>query len=389
MWVRSSSAAALVAAFAVAIGYAQDPEEPLRIVKERTFSFDMRLDPATSSVAANTGAAGIAWSVEVRNRVPQGGALDGIRVEVRFDAPPAPGHTLRVLDGSDREVETFENPPQHLWTREVADGLAKLELRRRTAGPSPGATLAYAHHVVPLEMQAITGLNQIIFDIANTPPRIRRLGKSVARLRFMVAGEGQATCTAFLVGARLILTNEHCISNDAERASALVDFNYDSDGTAPSGLRVDTIIASSAALDYSLLRLASDPPDPTQRLYFAPANWKWAEAPQLHALVIVQHPSGLPKAVSITDCQLAGLNRIGVRRGDASDFGHLCDTLGGSSGSPVMDWLTGLVVGLHHFGFVAGSRDPVNQAVAHTRILADVAVKNGSAHAEMIQPAKP
>ena len=88
----------------------------------------------------------------------------------------------------------------------------------------------------------------------------------------------------------------------------------------------------------------------------------------------------------MADCQLAGVDRVGVKKDDKSDFGHKCDTLGGSSGSPVMDWTTGLVVGLHHFGFLAGSPNPVNQAVAFRRVLADIAVKAPAAHAEMLLP---
>jgi hypothetical protein len=186
-----------------------------------------------------------------------------------------------------------------------------------------------------------------------------------------------------------VLTNQHCISNDEERTSALVDFNYDIEGTPTSDIRVAEIVAADPGLDYALLRLASDPPAGTARLYFAPTDWKWTPAPDLHPLVIVQHPSGAPKHASIADCRLSGLDRVGVKPGDRCDFGHLCDTLGGSSGSPVMDWQSGLVVGLHHFGFIEGSNDPVNQAVLYTRILAHVLTLNKMAHAEMIAPRPP
>ena len=38
----------------------------------------------------------------------------------------------------------------------------------------------------------------------------------------------------------------------------------------------------------------------------------------------------------------AGDARVGVLPGEPTDFGHLCDTLGGSSGSPVLDWSSGV-----------------------------------------------
>lgn len=383
MWVRFAS---LLVLALIAVDGARSPaQDALVIVRERTFSYDMRVAPETLQVAPASGAPGVAWRQEVRSRFLQGGGRDGIRVEVRFDRAPAAGDSLRVLDQAGREVEVLTGLPPHLWTREVPGGVAIVELVRGAAGDSPGATLRYAHHVNPIERQAISGPNQLR-RISEAPARIRGLGRAVARLRFMIAGEGQATCTGFLVGTRLLLTNEHCISGEAERSSALVDFDYDEPGPPPTGIRVLAVIATSAGLDYSLLRLSADPPATAGRLYFAPDGWQWALPPARHPLVIVQHPSGRPKEASIADCQLAGLDRVGVTPGDRSDFGHLCDTLGGSSGSPVMDWTTGLVVGLHHFGFHAGSRDPVNQAVVHTRILAHVRSADAAAHAEMARP---
>jgi hypothetical protein len=385
MWAPFVSLLALLTLAAAAGGARGVSQDALVIVRERTFSYDMRLAPETLAVPPSSGAPGAAWRREVRSQFLQGGGRDGIRVEISFDGMPAAADSLRVLDPAGREIEVLSTLPRQLWTREVPGGVAIIEFVRGAAGASPGATLRYAHHVNPIEQQAITGRNQLR-RIADAPARIRTLGRAIARLRFMVPGEGQATCTGFLVGSRLLLTNEHCISNDAERASALADFNYDQPGPPPAGIRVQAIVAKDAGLDYSLLRLAADPPAAAGRLYFAPDGWQWALPPARHPLVIVQHPSGRPKEVSIADCQLAGLDRIGVTPGDASDFGHLCDTLGGSSGSPVMDWTTGLVVGLHHFGFHPGSPDPVNQAVVHTRILAHVRASDAAAHAEMARP---
>ena len=52
------------------------------------------------------------------------------------------------------------------------------------------------------------------------------------------------------------------------------------------------------------------------------------------------------------------------------DFGHRCDTLGGSSGAPVLDLQSGRIVGLHHWGYLDSDPDPVNQAV-HFRLILD------------------
>ena len=87
--------------------------------------------------------------------------------------------------------------------------------------------------------------------------------------------------------------------------------------------------------------------------------------------MIIQHPGGEPKKFSLEGCVVAGLQRAGASA-EPTDFGHECDTKGGSSGSPVFDRTTGRVVGLHHFGFREGLDEPVNQAVEIGRILGDL-----------------
>jgi V8-like Glu-specific endopeptidase len=69
--------------------------------------------------------------------------------------------------------------------------------------------------------------------------------------------------------------------------------------------------------------------------------------------------------------------------GGATDFGHLCDTLGGSSGSPVLDRQSGRLVGLHHLGIPPGAADPVNQAVHIGQVLEDVKTRIPALHAEI------
>ena len=198
--------------------------------------------------------------------------------------------------------------------------------------------------------------------------KVKQWAPGIARLRFMVP-QGEGLCTGFLVGADLLMTNQHCISTDAEVQSAIVEFGFDSRAAKPKRFRVSKIEATDFDLDYSLLRLSGTPPSPYVRLHFGTAPG------EKEALTIIQHPGGEPKQVSFfPNCAAGTLTLPGREKAD-TDFGHVCDTLGGSSGSPVLGWSTGKVVGLHHLGFVPGVKDPQNQAVHIKQILDDIKTK--------------
>jgi hypothetical protein len=392
MWARFSSTI-VVLACATTTSHAQ---QVLRIARAEVMSLDMKTEPvAIGNHAATQGATGVVWEHVVPDRAPVSEAsgqprlLEDIRLLVRFDSPLPSGHVLRFFDSNGAEVDSLRPgagaTATEFWSKNLPGARPRVSLTREQQGATPAATIFFAYKVLPAEKQSISPPNQLM-PASDAPPRLRQLGKPVARLRFMILNEGEATCTTFVVGDRLLLTNQHCISNDEERASALVDFNYDSEDSPLTALRVSAIVSKSRELDYALLRLATEPPPNTGRLYFAPSQWQWNAAPNPHPLAIVQHPSGLPKAVSIAECVLDGPSRVGVTPGDNTDFGHQCDTLGGSSGSPVMDWKSGLVVGLHHFGFVSGVNHPVNQAVLFTRILEQIRKDDAQAHADMIRP---
>ena len=84
-------------------------------------------------------------------------------------------------------------------------------------------------------------------------------------------------------------------------------------------------------------------------------------------MVMIQHPAGRPKQVSIVNCKVMGARVAGVTSA-LTDFGHGCDTLNGSSGSPAIDIQTGRVLGLHHLGYLP-TDEPVNRAVQIQQIL--------------------
>lgn len=197
---------------------------------------------------------------------------------------------------------------------------------------------------------------------------IEEAGESVARLRIVGDHGGMYVCTGFLVAPDLLLTNQHCIASEAEMRSALVDFDYDGAGAPFTTVRLKELCASDYALDYALVRLEA--PAGREFLPLAPG----APLDDGQPLVIVQHPAGEPKQVSLRGCEVDGAHLRGRGSGAAlTDFGHPCDTLKGSSGSPVLDRAGRRVVGLHRLGFRPDSGLLVNSAVYIDRVLDHVA----------------
>ena len=111
-------------------------------------------------------------------------------------------------------------------------------------------------------------------------------------------------------------------------------------------LDVDT----NGTLDYWLLTLSGDPVGNYGHLRLDPRPLDADEV-----IYIPQHPGGSPKKLGIESdqntgnlCRIDDTNRNG--RGSDTDTGYLCDTEGGSSGSPVLAESSHEVVALHHFG---------------------------------------
>jgi hypothetical protein len=201
--------------------------------------------------------------------------------------------------------------------------------------------------------ESIDGRNQLR-SIIGQDDWIVDLGASVARLRFVGDDGWNYVCTAFLVSSDLMLTNQHCIATQAEAQSALVDFDFNEDGRIGRTVRLSQLLDTDYALDYSVVRLS----EPVDR---GPLRLGLTHPAEKERLLIIQHPAGEPKQVSIDDCTV-GWPLVAGRGSEKTDFGHHCDTMGGSSGSPVLQFGSRRVVGLHHLGTTPFSSELSNRA---------------------------
>lgn len=173
--------------------------------------------------------------------------------------------------------------------------------------------------------------------------------RSVMKYSF-VSGSSTYLCTAALINnvredaTPYLLTANHCVSTVSEAESAVFMFNYESESCTPTGnpayqsISAADLVAtpSSWSLDFSLLKLSSDPPA-DYNVYYSGWNRSTVAATKT---VTIHHPSGDIKKISFDNDPPV----IGNYGGGTVTNSHwnivewdLGTTEGGSSGSPLYD----------------------------------------------------
>lgn len=147
------------------------------------------------------------------------------------------------------------------------------------------------------------------------------------------------SCTGTMISSDLFITANHCVG--ATITTRFVAFNYerDVDGSLLPQSHYPIVevaeTGSGAGLDYAILRLDGAPGDAFGWAQINPADPGTGEL-----LTILQHASGAPKRVHVG--HLAG------QRGNYATYADI-DTLGGSSGSGVLD-SNGAISAIHTNG---------------------------------------
>jgi hypothetical protein len=288
-------------------------------------------------------------------------SASALRLHFVVTAPAAtPSWALEVLDKKDKKIWSYSavtDQSADFWSDEIPGEVAKV--RVFAVAELPELRLKIDRIIVSQKPTEGRGLTvDKLKSINDAIPAIQAWGRSVARLVFVRDGGGQVLCTGFLIAADLFMTNNHCIRTPTEMSSGLAEFDFDRANAIPVTLRFNKIVDTNLDLDFTLLRLAT----PTDR---PPFTFDTSGGPR--DMVMIQHPAGRPKQVSIANCKVMGPRVAGVTPA-LTDFGHGCDTLNGSSGAPAIDIQTGRVLGLHHLGYLP-TDEPVNRAVQIQQIL--------------------
>ncbi|MBZ4331525.1 serine protease [Corallococcus interemptor] len=183
-------------------------------------------------------------------------------------------------------------------------------------------------------------------------------------------------CTAWLVSNDVVITNNHCVGSASEAVGARVSFNYE-DGVA-SASRVwyscATFIKTWSTDDMTALRCAAvNGQLPGQVYGFLTVSG--TNAATNDSVYVVNQNCDYYTTPSCTPTKKSSPGKVLNGSYSTTDISYDADTLGGSSGSPVISTATNQVVALHHIGIGGNSqgRGTANTGVKATRVKARLA----------------
>lgn len=179
--------------------------------------------------------------------------------------------------------------------------------------------------------------------------------KAKAVCRLLIGGS--SLCTGWLLGSEgNLMTNNHCIgsASDAQNTDFIFNYQYENctgstNATSDVVASSSTFIKTSSSLDYTLVKL---PVNPTNTYgYLSLSSVATSVGDRIY---IPQHPGGRRKEISVktdTDPSAGGFSRVSSSSsGSGRQVTYFADTEGGSSGSPVLDYNSNLVIGIHNTG---------------------------------------
>ncbi|MCP2250794.1 trypsin-like serine peptidase [Lentzea aerocolonigenes] len=248
--------------------------------------------------------------------------------------PDATGFWAMSITGS-TAVVSLKNPLSRVRIDKITRGYTEAEM---SSQPS---------------VQSICGTNDYKDAVCYQSSNPTEWGKTASVAKLL--RNGSSLCTAWRVGPNnRMLTNNHCFTS---RTGIEVWFNYQCPtcgGTASAAVTkvlVDQVLKTDAGLDYTLFSVQN---------FAAISSFGYLEldarVPAVgEEMYIVGHPAGKLKKLSLRDNNNGGgycvVRAVRVNGNvSQSDISYMCDTEGGSSGSPVLSRRTHKVIGLHHFG---------------------------------------
>jgi hypothetical protein len=304
---------------------------------------------------------------------------------LKLELPP--GDTVTVSDPKGIEVHTYPDVSGYttdgekgFWALSITGDTAIVELHagsgKRELSEKELQQLGiivdkYARGYPPQEIagllnpESTCGANQRFDAVCYQGSHPTEYNRSNAVARLLI--NSAFLCTSWRVGPNnRMFTNEHCITSQADVNGTEVWFNYQrltcGSGSAntPTIVTGNTLLIDDVTLDFALF---------TVNNFSSITSFGYLDldvrTPVLNEeIYIPQHGNGNPKEFAIeSDVNSGNVCRIDQAAVDGlgtnTDTGYLCDTIGGSSGSPVLARSSHRVIALHHFG-VLGVCSPSN-----------------------------
>ncbi|RAS68358.1 V8-like Glu-specific endopeptidase [Lentzea atacamensis] len=235
----------------------------------------------------------------------------------------------------DKAVVSVNNPLSRVRIDKITRGYTEAEM---SSQPS---------------VQSICGTNDYKDAVCYRSSNPTEFGKTASVAKLL--RNGSSLCTGWRVGPKNhMLTNNHCFTstNGIE-----VWFNYQcptcggTTSATVTKVMADRVLKTNAGLDYTLFSV---------RNFETITSFGYLEldarVPAVgEEMYIIGHPAGKLKKLSLRDNNNGGgycvVRAVRVNGSSSqSDISYMCDTEGGSSGSPVLSRRTHKVIGLHHFG---------------------------------------
>lgn len=253
-----------------------------------------------------------------------------------------------------------------------SEALAKLRQRMTTGGvlDSPQAPKAVWRDSRPAD-EVVE--ERIIGENTLRPLYYLRRALMAADAVVRIDMAGMPNGTGFMVAPDLLVTNHHVIHNEQEAQFAQACFfNEAADDDArpedrgSSGetyakpVAANALLYTSRELDVSIVRLESAP----KLKRCLALSTKAVE--QNDRVVIIQHPGGLPKQISLQNNLVAHADPLVVQ--------YYTSTKAGSSGSPVLDERF-RVVAVHH-GWVHSESWTGNGQIRDAKAIEDMQYRN-------------
>jgi endonuclease G len=173
-----------------------------------------------------------------------------------------------------------------------------------------------------------------------------RMSRAVGRIRLPVAG-GTRLGTGFMVSPRVLLTNNHVLEDEDEARRAQIEFDFfvrESGTTGPVTtfrLEPDRLFLTDGPLDFSFVAVqpVNDANAAVRDRGWFPLLARSGKALVGERVSIIQHPNGEPQKVTVHDNKIVDVSEAYLH--------YRTDTMGGSSGSPVLN-INWDLAALHH-----------------------------------------